>query len=126
MEEGGCPVAGRGGGTVDHQVVLRAEWLAAREAFLVKEKAFTRERDELGRERRALPWERVETSYVFEEPSAFIRSEDGSVLHTYSCGARGIDMLTGAYHYLDIAPKGRDENPDATQDWVRHHDRYED
>jgi predicted dithiol-disulfide oxidoreductase (DUF899 family) len=34
-------------------------------------------------------------------------------------------MLNGAYHYLDLTPKGRDEDPADTQGWVRHHDRYE-
>jgi len=38
----------------------------------------------------------------------------------------GIDMMNAAYHYLDLVPKGRDENPESPQDWVRHHDRYED
>jgi predicted dithiol-disulfide oxidoreductase (DUF899 family) len=46
------------------------------------------------------------------------------VFHTYS---RGVDMLNGAYHYLDLTPKGRDEaaqdpNPQA---WVRRHDEYQ-
>jgi predicted dithiol-disulfide oxidoreductase (DUF899 family) len=45
------------------------------------------------------------------------------VFHTYSCYARGVDMLNGAYYYLDLVPKGRDEaghsNP---QFWVRRHD----
>jgi predicted dithiol-disulfide oxidoreductase (DUF899 family) len=38
---------------------------------------------------------------------------------------RGIDMFNTAYHYLDIVPKGRDEDQlSFTQAWVRHHDRY--
>src|SRR5579864_160543 len=52
-----------------HPVVSRAAWLAARSDHLAKEKAFTRLRDELSRERRELPWERVEKKYVFEGPS---------------------------------------------------------
>ncbi len=52
-----------------HQVVSHAEWLAAREEHLKKEKEFTRLRDELSRQRRQLPWERVEKNYVFEGPS---------------------------------------------------------
>jgi len=36
-------------------------------------------------------------------------------------------MLNGAYHYLDLVPKGRDEDTlEFTQAWVRHHDRYDD
>ena len=57
--------------------------------------------------------------------SAFYRSGDGEVFHTYSCYARGLDMLNGAYHYLDIAPKGRDEAAlSYPMEWVRHHDKY--
>jgi predicted dithiol-disulfide oxidoreductase (DUF899 family) len=236
-------------GLKDHPVVSRAEWLAARTAFLAKEKDFTRLRDELNRQRRALPWVQVEKQYIFDGPggketlaelfenrsqlvvyhfmfspesdegcmhcsfwadnfngidvhlnhrdvsfvvvsrapldkieafkrrmgwsfkwvssfqndfnfgyqvsfppeeirsgaafynyaktdpgdadregiSVFYRDQGGAVFHTYSCYARGIDMMNGAYHYLDLVPKGRDEAelPDP-QAWVRHHDRYED
>jgi predicted dithiol-disulfide oxidoreductase (DUF899 family) len=52
-----------------HRVVSHEEWVAARKAFLLKEKDFTRQRDALNAERRALPWERVTKSYVFEGPS---------------------------------------------------------
>ncbi len=52
--------------TVGHAVVSHEEWLKARTALLEREKEFTRQRDELGRARRELPWERVEQEYVFE------------------------------------------------------------
>ncbi len=57
--------------------------------------------------------------------SVFARDGHGQVFHTYSCYARGLDMLNGAYHFLDLVPKGRDEDglPD-TMAWVKHHDRY--
>ena len=233
----------------DHPVVPREEWLVARTAFLAKEKEFTRLRDELSRERRELPWMKVEKTYTFQGPngertlaelfdgrsqleiyhfmfspewdegcphcsfwadnfdgidvhlhhrdvtfvavsraplakierfkermgwsfpwvssfgsdfnfdyqasftpeelqagtafynfastdpgpadregvSVFSKDERGDIFHTYACYARGIDILNGAYHYLDLAPKGRDEDAlDGAQDWVRHHDRYED
>ena len=232
-----------------HPVVSHDAWLAARTALLAKEKEFTRLRDELSRERRALPWEKVDKEYVFEGPrgkqtladlferrsqlvvyhfmfnpeadegckhcsfwadnfngigahlnhrdvsfvavsraplakierfkrrmgwgftwvssapndfnydyqvsftpeqirsgtmiynyapldmdiadregvSVFYRDPRGAVYHTYSCYARGIDMLNIAYNYLDLVPKGRDEDGLAfTQGWVRYHDRYED
>ena len=49
----------------------------------------------------------------------------GGIFHTYSCYGRGVDMLNGAYHYLDLVPKGRDEDGlDFTQAWVRRHDEY--
>jgi predicted dithiol-disulfide oxidoreductase (DUF899 family) len=59
--------------------------------------------------------------------SVFYRDLGGQVFHTYSCYSRGLDMLNGAYHYLDLVPKGRDEEHlRFTMEWVRHHDRYED
>jgi predicted dithiol-disulfide oxidoreductase (DUF899 family) len=62
-----------------------------------------------------------------EGMSAFYKDTKGSIFHTYSSYARGIDILNGAYNYLDLAPKGRDEDHlESTQAWVRHHDRYED
>src|ERR1700687_4467719 len=231
-----------------HKTVSNDEWLAARKAHLAKEKEFTRLRDRLSEERRALPWVKVEKQYVFdglngkvtlaelfggssqlmvyhfmfgpnweagcpscsfwadnfngitvhlkhrdiqlvaisrapvenleayrkrlgwqfewvssfandfnhdfgvsftpeemqqrdfiynfdkrgfpseEAPgiSVFYQDEGGDVFRTYSCYARGLDMLNGAYHYMDLAPKGRDEaglpRPMA---WLRRHDQYE-
>ena len=52
-----------------HQIVSREDWLAARVALLEKEKAFTRERDSLSRERQALPWVKVDKDYAFDTPS---------------------------------------------------------
>ncbi len=231
-----------------HRVVSHKAWIGARRKFLAKEKKFTRLRDELARQRRALPWEKVDKQYVFDGPkgretlpelfdgrsqlvvyhfmfapdwnegckhcsfwadnfnglgihlnhrdvslvaisraplekleafkrrmgwsfkwvssggndfnydyqasftpqeiesaaafynfsksdvgvtdregvSVFYRDPSGAVFHTYSSYARGIDMLNTAYHYLDLVPKGRDEDDlEFTQSWVRHHDRYE-
>jgi len=51
-----------------HKIVGREEWMAASRALLVKEKAFTRAKDALSEERRALPWMRVEKSYLFDGP----------------------------------------------------------
>lgn len=51
------------------KVVSPAEWLAARKQLLAKEKEFTRLRDELSRQRREMPWEKVEKKYVFEAAS---------------------------------------------------------
>jgi predicted dithiol-disulfide oxidoreductase (DUF899 family) len=48
------------------------------------------------------------------------------VFHTYSSYGRGLDILIGAYNFLDLAPKGRDEGSLAwSMAWVRHHDRYD-
>jgi predicted dithiol-disulfide oxidoreductase (DUF899 family) len=249
MTEASAMTSTRSGGSQHHAVVSHEAWLAARTAFLAEEKRFTRLRDELSRQRRELPWERVDKEYVFDGPngreplaelfgdrsqlivyhfmfspawdegckhcsfwadnfdgidvhlkhrdvsfvaisraplakidafkkrmgwsfkwmssfesdfnfdyqasftaearargaalynystmdigeedregaSVFYRDEHGAVFHTYSCYARGIDMLNGAYHYLDLVPKGRDEDRlEFTQAWVNYHDRYRD
>ncbi len=56
--------------------------------------------------------------------SVFYKDENDDVFHTYSTYARGLDMLIGTYNLLDLVPKGRDENPDSTMDWVHRHDQY--
>ena len=233
-----------------HKIVSHEQWIDARKQLLAKEKDFTRARDALSRQRRDLPWERVDKNYVFTgadgkltlgdlfagssqlmiyhfmfDPSweagckscsfwadnfngidvhlkhrditflavsraqyskleayrqrmgwsfkwvssfdsdfnydygvsftaeqlakddaihnygsgklfgpesvgisVFCQDVDGAVFHTYSCYSRGVDMMNGAYHYLDLAPAGRNEsgqgkNPQA---WVRRHDEYQD
>jgi predicted dithiol-disulfide oxidoreductase (DUF899 family) len=57
--------------------------------------------------------------------SVFYKDEYGDVFHTYSTYGRGLDILVGTYNFLDLVPKGRDEDPDSTMDWVRRHDEYE-
>ncbi|MSQ53375.1 MAG: DUF899 domain-containing protein [Betaproteobacteria bacterium] len=59
--------------------------------------------------------------------SVFARDESGKVVHTYSCYSRGLDMLNGAYHLLDLVPKGRDEEGlTYGMAWLRHRDKYTD
>ena len=57
--------------------------------------------------------------------SVFYKNDAGEIFHTYSTYARGLDILVGTYNFLDLAPKGRDEDGLAfSMAWVRHHDRY--
>ena len=230
------------------RIVTRDEWVAARKALLIKEKALTRAHDALSAERRQLPMVKVDKSYIFDTPagrktlaelfdgksqlmiyhfmmgpdwaegcpscsfladnidgsvvhlahrdvtliavsraplanieafrrrmgwkftwassfgsdfnrdygvsfteeelasgrslynfeplrfpldeapglSVFLKTDSGDVFHTYSTYARGGEALIGTYHYLDFAPKGRDEEGLAfTMSWLRHHDRYD-
>jgi predicted dithiol-disulfide oxidoreductase (DUF899 family) len=229
-----------------HNVVSRAEWLAARKELLRKEKALTRVRDQVSAERRALPWVKIEKNYLFEGPrgtesladlfgsdsqliiqhfmfgpgwgegcvgcsfgsdhvdaawvhlqhhdlafaavsrapwteleafqrrmgwkfkwvssfgsdfnydfhvsftpeevakgkstynydqrevgeelpglSVFYKNAANDIFHTYSAYARGAEETIGAYMFLDLSPKGRNEEGDMTG-WVRHRDRYGD
>ena len=58
--------------------------------------------------------------------SVFLKDKDANLFHTYSAYARGAEAGLGTYHYLDLVPKGRDEDGlPFTMSWVRHHDRYE-
>ena len=57
--------------------------------------------------------------------SVFYKDTNGTVFHTYSAYARGIDLLNGTYNFLDLAPKGRDEDKFGwPQEWVKYHDQY--
>jgi predicted dithiol-disulfide oxidoreductase (DUF899 family) len=230
-----------------HRIVSRREWIEARKAHMAHEKEFTRARDRLSEERRALPWVKVDKAYSFESPSGkatladlfkgreqlvvqhfmfapawdegckscsfwadgfermvphlaardttlvavsraplekleafkrrmgwtfdwyssagsdfnydyavsftpeeiasghksynfgtsgfsveeapgisvFYRDPDQNIFHTYSCFARGLDMMNAAYHYLDLTPLGRhEEGLPYPMDWLRLRDRY--
>jgi len=57
--------------------------------------------------------------------SVFAKDDAGRVYHTYSCYARGCDILVGTYNYLELTPKGRDEEGlNFDMAWVRLHDEY--
>lgn len=231
-----------------HRIVSREEWIEARKAHMAREKEFTRARDRLAEERRALPWVKVDKDYLFDGPngraeladlfngrpqlvvqhfmfapdwdagckscsfwadgfermiphlaardttlvavsraplaklaafkkrmgwtfdwhsaegsdfnydfavsftpeqietghtsynfgtsgfgiedapgiSVFYRDEVGHIFNTYSCFARGLDMMNAAYHYLDLTPLGRhEEGLPYPMDWVRLRDQYQ-
>jgi predicted dithiol-disulfide oxidoreductase (DUF899 family) len=231
---------------MQHLIVSREEWLAARKALFAKELAMTHELDALRAERRQLPWVKIEKPYVFEGPegecalgdlfrgrsqlaiyhfmltpgsdhicpgcsytadnidaarqhfehadlafaavsrapverigevkgrmgwtfpwvssgggdfnfdfgvsftqedraagraiynygktviekspdmfgvSIFVKDENGAIFHTYSTYHRGTELLMGAFNWLDLTPKGRNE-AGGTMSWVRLHDRY--
>jgi predicted dithiol-disulfide oxidoreductase (DUF899 family) len=58
--------------------------------------------------------------------SVFYRDEAGNIFNTYSCFARGLDMMNAAYHYLDLTPLGRhEEGLPYPMDWVRLRDQYQ-
>ncbi|NEV02566.1 DUF899 domain-containing protein [Bradyrhizobium uaiense] len=231
-----------------HTIVSREQWIAARKALMISEKELTRAREAVSRQRRELPWVKVDQDYVFDGPdgkvtlrdlfkgrpqlvvqhvmfapewdaackscsfwvdgfermvphlaardttmvaisraplakleafkkrmgwtfdwvssgtndfnydygvsftqgqidagdakynygttplygpelpgiSVFFRDEEGSVFHTYSTFARGLDMMNAAYHYLDLTPLGRhEEGLPYPMDWLRLRDQYQ-
>ena len=58
--------------------------------------------------------------------SVFARGDDGAVYHTYSCYGRGLDRFLTAYGFLDVVPKGRDEDGlSYPMEWIRRRDQYE-
>jgi predicted dithiol-disulfide oxidoreductase (DUF899 family) len=58
--------------------------------------------------------------------SVFYRDDDGTVFLTYSTYGRGVELMMGAYDFLDITPLGRNEQDlSYGMEWLRHHDRYE-
>jgi predicted dithiol-disulfide oxidoreductase (DUF899 family) len=73
-------------------------------------------------------YEFIENFPSEERPGAsvFYKNAAGEVFHTYSTYGRGLDILIGTYNFLDLSPKGRDEQDLAwSMAWVRHHDRYD-
>ena len=70
---------------------------------------------------------REEAIGLSEKPglSVFMR-EGGKIYHTYSAYARGLDMVNVAYHYMDLVPKGRDENETGGMSWLHRRDEYPD
>jgi len=55
--------------------------------------------------------------------SVFARKRDKDIYHTYSTYGRGLDITNAAYAYIDMTPRGRDENSNGMS-WLRHHDNY--
>jgi predicted dithiol-disulfide oxidoreductase (DUF899 family) len=57
--------------------------------------------------------------------SIFAKDDSGDIFHTYSTYHRGVELMVGAFNWLDLTPKGRNED-DGTMSWVRLHDEYDD
>jgi len=61
---------------MQHQIVSHQQWREARTALLAKEKAFTKAKDQLSAEKRALPWMKIDKDYVFDGPSGKVTLAD--------------------------------------------------
>ncbi len=137
-------------GTTDHMAVRDAAFVAVSNAPLAKIDAYRKRmgwnfdwvschnstfnydyhasftRDEM--ERGKMQYNYRETSFPADEAPAisiFARDDAGNVYHTYSCYSRGLDNMNVTYQYLDLLPKGRDEDGlPHKMAWVKRHDQY--
>ena len=81
--------------------------------------------DEQSREVGSIDYNYKKQSFFMDElpgVSVFIKDEKDVIYHTYSTYSRGLDILNGAYNFIDLAPLGRHE--DNGQSWVRRWDEY--
>lgn len=99
--------------TVDHRIVTREEWLAARRQLLTEEKVFTRQRDELSARRRALPWVRIDEPYAFTDA---VSGRSGLTLADLFDGRRQLLV----YHFM-LGP-GWDEGCPSCSFWADGYD----
>jgi predicted dithiol-disulfide oxidoreductase (DUF899 family) len=97
-------------GSEEHEVVTNKEWLAARKRLLVKEKKLSRLRDELNKERRELPWVKVDKEYIFDGPEGKLS------LAELFCGKRQLIV----YHFM-FGPDWKEGCPHCSF-WADHYD----
>ncbi len=104
------------------KVVPQAEWVAARKELLKKEKEFTRLRDELSRQRREMPWEKVEKQYVFDGPNGR-ETLGGSVRRTQPADRVSLHDGPGVERGLQelFVPGGSLRRRDGAPGASRHH-----
>lgn len=105
-------------------------WVSSFESDFNRDYHVSFTEEELARGKAFYNFELRELRFKIEEMSGlsiFYKDAAGGIFHTYSCYARGDEGGLTTYFYLDLTPKGRDENgPTFTLgDWVRHHDRYD-
>lgn len=85
--------------------------------------SFTPEDMAAGRARYNYGSQTIEDSEDMHGTSIFAKDEAGAVYHTYSTYGRGAELLDGAFNWLDLTPKGRNE-ADGIMSWVQLHDEY--
>jgi predicted dithiol-disulfide oxidoreductase (DUF899 family) len=103
-----------------HKIVSHDEWIEARRHLLLKEKEFTRLRDELSLQRRELPWERVDKPYLFDGPGGkeplgalFAGKSQLIVYHfmfgpEWEAGCKSCSFWADNFNGIDIHLKHRD------------------
>jgi predicted dithiol-disulfide oxidoreductase (DUF899 family) len=83
--------------------------------------AFTEEQQKNGAD---YNFQHVEKPEAQKEGMSVFALDGGAVYHTYSTYARGVEALMGTYHFLDLAPWGRNEDKANENSWWRRHDEY--
>jgi predicted dithiol-disulfide oxidoreductase (DUF899 family) len=109
------------------RMAWRFKWVSSFENEFNRDYHVSFTKDEMAKGKVYYNYEMIESPGE-EMPGASVFYTDGTgdIFHTYSSYARGLDILVGVYNFLDLAPKGRDEDGlPFTMSWVRHHDRYE-
>jgi len=109
----------------EHAVETRELWLSARKELLEAEKEHVRGGDDLARRRAHYNFKHVDQVAPQREGMSAFVLRDGAIHHTYSTYARGVEQLIGTYAYLDVAPFGRNEDPENPGAWWHRHDEYE-
>jgi len=103
------------------------KWLSSNGTDFNYDYLVSASKDEAGKKQVYYNYEMTEFPSDERPGLSVFAKRGGEVFHTYSSYARGLDILLPTYNFLDMTPKGRDEDslpwPMA---WVRHHDRYED
>lgn len=105
----------------------RFKWLSSRGSNFNYDYHVSFTKEELARGKVYYNYRMTEGSGELPGASVFYKDGHGNIFHTYSSYARGLDLLLGAYNFIDLTPKGRDEDGlPSTMAWVRQHDKYQD
>jgi predicted dithiol-disulfide oxidoreductase (DUF899 family) len=87
--------------------------------------SFRKEDIEAGRALYNYGSQTIKSSEDMHGTSIFAKDENGDVFHTYSTYGRGDEVLMGAFAWLDLTPKGRNEG-EGVMTWLKLHDEYSD
>jgi predicted dithiol-disulfide oxidoreductase (DUF899 family) len=106
----------------------RFNWVSSNQSDFNYDFGVSFRKEDLAKGKVNYNYEMIETTNEdLHGTSVFFKDETGAIFHTYSSFARGDERGLGAYMFLDLTPKGRNENgPNGNlTDWVKRHDEYE-
>ena len=103
----------------------RFKWVSSFGSDFNSDFQVSQSKEETGKDKVYYNYEMIEFPSEERPGLSVFFKKDGQVFHTYSAYARGLDILVPTYNFLDLTPKGRDEEGLAfSMAWVRHHDKY--